>query len=300
MTDIAASHQNRLGCSEIAAAIGVSPWMTPYQLWEIKTGRATPPDLSGDLRIKLGHRLEDVVADLYTAQTGFRLEGAQSEFVGDMGGAPVIGHIDRKVLGEQRGVEIKTSLSRFSGRDWGCEDTDEIPMHYLVQCLGYLMLTGWERWDVAVLLAGPELRVYQVQPNQELFDTLESMIGVFWRSVASDTAPDPATHDDANRRWPASIDSALIANAALAAEIEELRAVRETLTPLKERAEAAVLAIKTGMGERERLTDIAGRSLCTWKTTTRQAIDQKALKSAHPEIYQQFLTSTTTRTFRIC
>jgi len=37
--DIAASHRARLGCSNIAQALGLSRWGTAYQLWERYTGR---------------------------------------------------------------------------------------------------------------------------------------------------------------------------------------------------------------------------------------------------------------------
>jgi len=40
--------------------------------------------------------------------------------------------------------------------------------------------------------------------------------------------------------------------------------------------------------------------LCTWKSTSRQTLDQKALAAAHPELYQQFLKTTTSRAFRLC
>ncbi len=34
----AIARRGRLGCSEIAAAMGLSPWKTPLRLWEEKTG----------------------------------------------------------------------------------------------------------------------------------------------------------------------------------------------------------------------------------------------------------------------
>ena len=299
MNAITESHQGRLGCSELAAAAGVSPWMTPYQLWEIKTNRASPLDLSGELRIQLGHRLEDIVAALYTEKTGIQLAESQREFVGTIGRAPVVGHIDRRAANQNHGVEIKTSLARFGNNDWGQESTDEIPMHYLVQCLGYLMLSGWDGWEVVVLLAGPELRVYRVLPDQSLFDALSERISTFWQCVVTDIPPPITTDADASRRWPHSVNAECVADMALLAEIAELNSVRSLIKPLTERLQAATVAIKAGMGERERLTDSTGRPLCTWKTTQRQTLDTRALAEAHPEIYRQFLKTTSTRTFRV-
>jgi len=37
------SHRN---ASETPAVLGVSPWTTPFQLWQIKTGRAPQPEVT--------------------------------------------------------------------------------------------------------------------------------------------------------------------------------------------------------------------------------------------------------------
>ena len=36
--------------SETPAVIGVSPWLTPYQLWELRTGRRQP-----DINVPMAH-----------------------------------------------------------------------------------------------------------------------------------------------------------------------------------------------------------------------------------------------------
>ena len=38
-----AYRQSRRNASESAAVLGLSPWMTPYQLWLVKTGRLQTP-----------------------------------------------------------------------------------------------------------------------------------------------------------------------------------------------------------------------------------------------------------------
>ena len=45
-------HAHRRGlrnASETSAVLGISPWMTPYQLWLSKTGRAQP-DVNAAMR----------------------------------------------------------------------------------------------------------------------------------------------------------------------------------------------------------------------------------------------------------
>ncbi|MBQ5476633.1 MAG: YqaJ viral recombinase family protein [Bacteroidaceae bacterium] len=70
-----AGRKNSIGASEVAAAIGISPFMTPNELWEIKTGRREPKDLSTSSRVIFGQQAEGLVRDLYMLEhTEYTLE----------------------------------------------------------------------------------------------------------------------------------------------------------------------------------------------------------------------------------
>ena len=70
MIDIAASHRERIGCSQIAPALGLSQYGTRYQLWQQYTGRAERPDISGYLRVKIGEPMEPVLMPLAAERLG--------------------------------------------------------------------------------------------------------------------------------------------------------------------------------------------------------------------------------------
>lgn len=57
-----------IGASEIAAAVGVSPFKTPFRLWEEKTGRRKPADLSGNPAVQFGTKAEEFLRGLYLAE----------------------------------------------------------------------------------------------------------------------------------------------------------------------------------------------------------------------------------------
>jgi len=46
--------------TDIPVCMGLSPYKTGYGLWMEKTGRANPPDLSGNPNVQRGNRLEDL------------------------------------------------------------------------------------------------------------------------------------------------------------------------------------------------------------------------------------------------
>lgn len=63
-----AGRANSIGASEVAAAIGISPWMTPEELWEIKTGKKKPKDLSNNEKVQFGQNAEGLIRDLYVLE----------------------------------------------------------------------------------------------------------------------------------------------------------------------------------------------------------------------------------------
>ncbi len=59
-----------IGGSDVAAVFGVSPWVTPLELWKIKKGQMEPPLKNNLAQLKMGHLLEPIAAQLYADKTG--------------------------------------------------------------------------------------------------------------------------------------------------------------------------------------------------------------------------------------
>lgn len=59
-----------VGGSDVAAIFGISPWVTPLELWMIKKGRIKPPVKSNPGQLKMGHLLEPIAAYFYGQKTG--------------------------------------------------------------------------------------------------------------------------------------------------------------------------------------------------------------------------------------
>ena len=58
------------GGSDVAAIFGVSPWVTPLELWMIKKGKMKPPPKANANTLEMGHMLEDIAAYWYGKKTG--------------------------------------------------------------------------------------------------------------------------------------------------------------------------------------------------------------------------------------
>ena len=95
-----------IGGSDAAAVVGMNAWVSPYALWAEKTGRL--PGFEGNLATEVGTYLEEFVAQKFAQETGKRVRRSnQSWFNTDYPWA--IANIDREIVGEDAGLEIKTT-----------------------------------------------------------------------------------------------------------------------------------------------------------------------------------------------
>jgi hypothetical protein len=82
-------------------------------------------------------------------------------------------------------------------------------------------------------------------------------------------------------------------NATLAMH-QELREIEEQMARLAFRSEYLVAGIKMAMGTASEL-----RGIATWQTVTSKRFNSAAFKAEHPDIYQQYLSTSISRVFRL-
>jgi predicted phage-related endonuclease len=300
MIDIAASHRERIGCSQIAQALNLSRWGTAYQLWEQYTGRAERPNISNHLRVALGEPMEVVLRPFVEQRLGRELRRDRREFLHP--DIPLIGHVDYRasaIGNEPRPVvDMKTSLGWGAARRFGDDSADDVDDDVMMQMQGYLLLTGADTAYVAALVPGPDLKIYTITADPELQEWIVMGVARFWHCVKTDTPPPLVALEDASRRWPnRDPDTVLPAEHIDRQRIADLRDLLTTIKEMKKEADELKLALMSRLENREALVDITGRPLCTWKTQTSTRVDISALKAAG--LYEQFTKTTTSRVFRL-
>lgn len=140
----------RIGASELAAVLGVSPYASPFSLWWAKQSDWERSQATA--RQRYGHAVEDGTAELFGQD---RPELLVVRSVAGLWGHPVhdwlvctpdfiavaAGRDDGTVSLEL--VEIKAD----KGSGWGKPGTDQVPAHYriqlLVQCEIFGATRGW-------------------------------------------------------------------------------------------------------------------------------------------------------------
>ncbi|CAM2148253.1 YqaJ viral recombinase family protein [Pararobbsia alpina] len=191
--------RNGIGGSDAAAAVGISPYMSPLELWLIKTGRDAklPKPDSEDTTdpVYWGTLLEPIVAAAYTKQTGRRLRRVNAVLQHPT--IPfMLANLDREVTGNRdvQILECKTA-GEFGARAW----REGVPEYVQVQVQHQLAVTGKQAADVAVLICGQKLEVHRIERDDDLIARLIPLEAAFWRYVEMDTPP-PADGSESSDR----------------------------------------------------------------------------------------------------
>lgn len=291
--------QKGIGGSDVAAILGMSPWRTPYQVWEEKTTPIDETAEEDDDRPALywGRVLEAPIRQAYADKTGRTVTKPAEAFVSSK--YPFMRANLDGIDDDGRVVEFKTS-SKSDG--WGEPGTDEIPDYYMTQVQHYLAVTGVKTADVAVLIGGNDFRIYTIEADEELQALLIERESEFWALVESRTPPDLTSTKDAARRY--RVATAKKAVEATAGDVVDawtkLCAIKEQKGLLDAKEKTYQLRIMEFMQDAVSLKR-DGKTIASWSApSTRKTINSKKLKEEFLDVYKACTTeSAPSRAFRI-
>jgi len=142
-----------IGASDASAIIGVNPYMSNTQLWEEKTGKRAPEDISQKPYVKYGIEAEAPLRKLFALDhPQFKVTYKPFDVVRNKKYPFIFATLDgrlqeistgRKGVYEGKTTEILKSMQYESWRD-------KIPDNYYTQVCHQLLATGW---DFAILKA---------------------------------------------------------------------------------------------------------------------------------------------------
>lgn len=204
-----AARRGRLGGSEIAAVMGLSPWESPFSLWHRKA--ALVGEQPENPQMSWGKRLEPAIAEAYAEMhpeyavldcgtythpsRPWQLGNPDRLLYGggDAPGAVVLDERGRAPWPPDAVLEAKTARDDTG---WGEPGTEEIPVYYRAQVLWYLDTLGLDTAHVAVLIAGSDYREYTVTRSgaREELAAMQSAATGFLASLP--TADTPGVRPD--------------------------------------------------------------------------------------------------------
>lgn len=285
-----------IGGSDAAAVLGVNPFKSPMTVYLDKLGEL--PEREPSEAMRQGTDFEAYVAQRFTEETGKRVRRC-NRILYHPEHPFMLANIDRDVIGEDAGLECKTT-SPFNKCDF---DAGEVPAVYQWQCMHYMAVTGASHWYIAVLVLGQSFHVYRIDRDERLIEALIEREREFWEDhVVPRIPPLPtgsAADDDAlGLLYPATAPEAdpadLTAVRAALELLDQKQAEREALDAEVRRLQQEVKLI---LGDRE--TGNAGPWRVTWRAVESGRLDTKALRRDLPEIAERYTKTTTARVFRV-
>lgn len=177
--------RKRLGASDVASVLGISPWRSAWQVWAEKTGRLE--QWHGNAATKAGQRLESAILDHAEEDLGVQL--FRNVVVKTDG--PLSATLDAQDRTQNVPVEAKTSgiVGPVHGR-WGDIDTDEVPEVYLVQLCVQMLCTEAEMAYLYALLGGRGIIRYRVMRDDSTVNAIRDAAVDWWeRHVVGGVEP---------------------------------------------------------------------------------------------------------------
>ena len=283
-----------IGGSDAAAVVGLNAYVSPYTLWAEKTGRL--PGFEGNLATEVGTYLEEFVAQKFAAETGKKVRKSNQSWFNDQ--YPwAIANIDREIVGEDAGLEIKTTsemnLKKFKG--------GEYPANYYCQCMHYLAVTGKQRWYLAVLIGNREFMWFTIERDEDEINALMDAERTFKMYVDNDTPPiadgASSTADTLSALYPDSIDTT-IGIGFYEKDLDHYFKLKDRYKELGEEIDAIENRIKAHLGECER--GEGEKYKVSWKTQARTTFDYKKFVADHPELdVSKYYKKSNSRPFKV-
>ncbi|MCF1502161.1 YqaJ viral recombinase family protein [Afifella sp. H1R] len=268
-----AKRRHSINGSEVAAVFGVSPFMTPLDLYLAKiNGR----EIDDNALLQRGRWLEAAAlaaladerpemqcraAGVFVQDTELRL-GATPDLIADgFDGEP---------------VEVKAPTPRVFETEW----EDGPPLHYQLQALTQAVLLDKPKcWIAALVVDGwkADLRIFEIERVAAAEERVLQGVAAFWKRLENQDPP-PATYGE-----DAAALAALYPRETVGKEIDlsgdnmlpELLDERAEITSRqsadKKRRDAIDDEIKAKLGDAERAILADGRSI-SWKTQHRKEV----------------------------
>ena len=294
-----------LGGSDVAAILGVSPWTTPFMLFQKKTGAFIEEMTPAKRRIlERGARWEPIVLEMLVDELTDR--GHEVEVIAtgqrylDPDYSFLAAEIDAELIvdGEPVNGEMKTA-GYFASGAWGEYDSNEVPIYYLAQVMHGLMIQPRRRAVVAAVTGFDERPMIRwVDRDEETIAAIRAREIEFWDRIQRGDAPDPTTLEDLKWRYPKDSGKSIETPESLQPDVLSLKSMKAEAGALGAQIELRETRIKLRMADASVLT-MHGTPVATWKAQESKRFDEQAFKAAYPDLFKQFVKSTPSRAFRL-
>ena len=153
------------------------------ELWQVKTGRVEPEDLSRNIAVQMGIYTEDFNLNWFAYEYDCTLTGMQKSFEETIGSVPVKGTVDAIV-----GDSIEDSIVEAKHTN-SYNTLDKVIEYYMPQLQLYIHLAKAEGAHLSVIFGNNKWESAHVRRNEEYFNSMWAVVSDFWGYVLRDEEP---------------------------------------------------------------------------------------------------------------
>ena len=307
-----------VGGSDVAAIFGVSPWVTPMELWMIKKGRMKPAMKANAGQLMMGHLLEPVAAYWYGEKTGNKVE-EDTNLYQHADHPYALANFDRRFVrasDNEPGILECKSCTYHKADEWA---DGAVPLHYELQLRFYLAVADVDIGAFSAVwgnnpdidLAMPEI-VRDRAKGDMIFERLDEWIWSLENDrppTMADVAPKLALESLAKIYGPSQKNLPTIAFSGkyepalrkIAMLQEKVSECSAEIKKYEKEIEAHSVRIAEVMKAHEHgiLETATDKLLIDFVTKTTRRPDSKALKERYPTVYSDVVKMSESRKIKV-
>lgn len=287
-----------IGSSDAAAACGIHPYLSMLELWMIKTGRMrsdiddSATNIDGYSPLYWGNTLEPMVAKYYQQHTGNKVRRVNAILQHpDPEQHFMLANLDYAVVGNE---EVQILECKTAGEHGAKLWKHGVPLYVTCQVQHQLAVTGKTAAHICVLLCGHEAKIYKVERDEQLINSILWHERLFWQYVETDTPPTPDHSESAARALqqlypkPETASKVDFSSDDGANNLfEQLLSYRDYMKELEERHDQVKHQLQSLIKDNE--IAVFEKGAISWKRSKDSvSLDSKALLKAHPELKDRF------------
>ena len=179
-SDWHAQRANAIGGSDIAPILNLSPWTSAYSLWAEKSGHTLPQ--TSTMAMKLGNYFEPGITKLFgDIHPHLTIHTGDFTFASKLNQAF---HANPDAIIEDKDGKLSILEIKFSRNPM-----NELPEHYRLQVLWYMIVTGLHNPGVLCAVAGGEYREFIIEYDQTLAEMMITGAERFLELLSTQTEP---------------------------------------------------------------------------------------------------------------
>jgi predicted phage-related endonuclease len=158
------------------------------ELWQVKTGRVEPDDLSRNIAVQMGVHTEDFNLEWFAHEYSFNLYNKQLTESDMINGVPAKGTFDAMVFTRNE-TELRDSYIVEAKHTNAYNTLDKVIEYYMPQVQLYIELANAEGAYLSVIFGNNKWESAHVSRNKEYFNSMWAVVSDFWGYVLRDEEP---------------------------------------------------------------------------------------------------------------